>query len=293
MLNNLIQFLQKENYKRFYLALLRVIIGIHLLKEIILKFSAWDLLYSNHSTLQFNTHSIFIVSGTGDSFLKEHHLFIITTYIISLFFFIIGLGKNITAFFVFCLLFLLQRLNNAEVNGGDAFARFIVFYFIFANSFEYFCIHKNKPTALKNLISNLASFSMMLQLCVAYYFGFYNKVINPYWQDGSAMYYIFNTHAYASSGLNQILAQYNWLTIFLTYATLALEASFPFLIWVKKFRNPLLVIGLLLHMSIYFLMMLYNLQIVFLSIYGLFFTHDEWINFLKKRVNIIYRTFIK
>lgn len=293
MFNSLIIFLQKENYKRFYLALLRVIIGIYLLKEILLKSSSWDLLYSKQTLLQFNTHSVFAVSGIGDIFLKEHYLSVIISYIIALIFFIIGLGKNITAFIVFCLLFLLQRLNNAEVNGGDTLARFLIFYFIFANSFEYFSVQKSKANAVKNVVSNLAAYSMMIQLCIAYYFGFYNKVVNPYWQDGSAMYYIFNTHAYASSRLNQTLSQYNWLTVFFTYATLVLEASFPFLIWFKNCRTPLMIAGLLLHLSIYFLMMLYNLQIVFLSFYGLFFTHEEWMNFLKKRTNIIYRTFIK
>lgn len=293
MLNNLIIFLQKENYKRFYLSLLRVIIGVYLLKEILLKSSTWSLLYGKQTLLQFSTHSIFSVSGIGDSFLKEHYLLLILGYIICLLFFIIGLGKNFTAFLVFCFLFLLQRLNNAEVNGGDSLARFLIFYFIFANSFEYFSVQKSKPTTVKNLISNLAAFSMMLQLCVAYYFGFYNKVINPYWQDGSAMYYILNTHAYASSNLNHTLSQYNWLTIFLTYATLVLEATFPFLIWLKKCRNSLLILGLILHSSIYFLMMLYNLQIVFLSIYGLFFSHKEWMYFLKKRANNIYRLFMK
>jgi hypothetical protein len=243
--------------------------------------------------LQFNTHSVFAVTGIGDGFLKEHYLFVIICYITSLLLFLFGIGKNIMAAIVFCLLFLLQRLNNAEVNGGDALARFLIFYLIFANSFQYFAVKKSSSTPVTNLISNLASFSMMLQLCIAYYFGFYNKVINPYWQDGSAMYYIFNTHAYASTGLNKTLSQYNWLTIFFTYATLVLEVSFPFLIWFKKCRNPLMILGVILHLSIYFLMMLYNLQIVFLIFYGLFFTHEEWMNFLKKRINIFYRTMVK
>ena len=80
-INKLIYWLQKENYKSFYLALMRVLLSIFLLKEIILKQSAWSLLYSNHSLLQFNTHSAFLVLGVDITTLKNYYLYIIFTYI--------------------------------------------------------------------------------------------------------------------------------------------------------------------------------------------------------------------
>ena len=287
-INKLIYWLQKENYKSFYLALMRVLLSIFLLKEIILKQSAWSLLYSNNSLLQFNTHSAFVVLGVDITTLKNYYLYIIFTYIFSLLLFLFGIGKNLIVAFVFLLLLTLQKLNNAEVNGGDILARLILFYFIFANSFQYFSYKKNiisSPT--KNVISNLAAFSMMLQLCIAYYFSFYHKVCNLYWTNGSAMYYVFNTKEFIATNYNQILAQQNWFVYFTTYFTLVVELCFPFLIWFNKTRKPIMVAGLLLHLGIYFFMMLYNLQIIFLLIYGLFFTNEEWLNFCKKRFKFL------
>ncbi len=287
-LNYIISLLQKENYKGFYLSLMRVMLSIFLLKEILFKQATWVVLYSNQSSLQFNTHSTFLVFGIDIFFLKAHYLFIISIYIFCLLLFLFGIGKNVIAFLSFALLFLLQKINNAEVNGGDVLARFLLFCFCFANAYQYFCINKKKTnTATENVVSNLAALSMMMQLCIAYLLAFYHKIQNPYWQDGSAMYYILNTKAFMSTTFNVTLSHQTWLVYLTTYFTLALELLFPILIWFKKCRKPLIILGFALHLGIYFLMMLYNLQFVFLCIYGLFLSNTSWLQFCTKRLKFL------
>jgi hypothetical protein len=281
--NRVILKLQANNFKAAYLSILRVLMSLFLLKEILFKSLGWSLLYSNNSVLHFKTHSAFLVSGINVFWLKEHYLFVLSFYILMLLFFLFGIGKNIVACLCFLLLFLLQKINNVEVNGGDVLARFSMLCLCFCNSFQYLCYKPNtSSTPFKNVVSNLAVLSIMIQLCVAYLLAFYHKINNSYWQNGTAMYYIFNTEAYMSFRFNKTLANQNWIVYISTYFTLVLEFLFPIFIWIKRFRKPLIIGGLLLHLGIYIFMMLYNLQFVFISIYGLFLSNNWWIAVIDK-----------
>lgn len=283
--NNILVSLQKENYKRFYLAVMRIVLSLFLLKEIIWRHSVWELLYSSKTSLLFLQHSAFTVYHINVNIFKDHYLVVIYTYILLLLLMLFGIGKRLTIIAVFAVLFLLQKINNSEVNGGDLLIRFILFYFIFTNSFQYFCVKKTVTTSpFENVVSNLGAYSIMIQLCVTYAAAAYYKAVDSYWADGSAMYYIFNLDAFAHTSYNKLLSKQTWLMYFIAYYTIIIEAIFPILVWFKKYRNLMLWAGLALHLGIYFFMTLYNLQITFLSIYGLFFTTSEWLSFCKKRL---------
>ena len=285
-INDTIKYLEAKNYKAFYLALMRVLFGVFLLKEIAFKLPYSALLYSDQSVFKFNEHSSFVVLGIDVSFLKNNYQIILGVYILAILFFIFGIGKRFTAFVIFILILLLQKLNNSTVNGGDKMARLMMFYFVFANSFEYLCVKKNREmlqsSSFNNLVSNLAAYSMMIQLCLAYFVSFINKINNPYWLNGTANCYVFQTEAFQGTRFNQALSQSSFFVYISTYFTLLFEGGFAFLIWFKKLRKPLLIGGLILHFGIYFFMMIYNLQTIFLLPYGLFFANDEVLFFVKK-----------
>ncbi len=288
MLNNVFSYLHKENYKSAYLSIFRVVLALFLLKEIGYKIPFVETLYSNQSIFQFSEHSSFKIWGINYYFIKQHYLVLISCHIFFLMLFLFGVGKHFSTLMVFISLLLLQKLNNSTLNGGDKMARLILFYFIFANSFEYFCLKplKNKFDSTSNLISNLAVFSIMMQLCIAYFETFLNKISNPYWVNGSAMYYVFNTESHLGTKFNQTIAKSDFVVYCLTYFTLAFELLFPFLIWVKKTRFVFIVCGILFHLGIYFFMMIYNLQILFLLPYGLFYSNSEIKNFVNKKLKL-------
>ena len=291
LLNNTIEYLQHKNHKAFYLAVMRVFFGFFLLKEILLKLSSAAYLYGSNSIFRFTEHSSFIVFGIDITTLQEHYVMILSIYILAIILFIFGIGKRFTAFLIFFLILILQKLNNSTVNGGDKMARLLIFYFAFANSFEYFCLKKTNTkvqqnTATDNLISNLAAYSIMIQLCFAYFITFLNKFNNSCWFNGTAIYYVFQTEAYQGTHYNQLLTQSKLFVYVATYFALIFEGCFAFLIWFKKLRIPLLIGGLMLHFGIYFFMMIYNLQIVFLLPYGLFFSNQEVILFFKNKLRL-------
>jgi hypothetical protein len=289
-IKNTVIKLESNNYKAFYLSLFRILLAIFLFKEIIFKYEVWQLLYSNTTPLQFNTNSAFIISGIDVLFLKTHYLYIIFFYIISLLLFTLGIGKNVITFLCFTLLFLLQKINNVEVNGGDVMARFTLLCLSFSNCFEFMCIKPKKlNTKIGNLLSNLAALSIMLQLCLAYMVAFTHKIQNPYWQNGYAMFYVLQTEGFMSSEFNKTLASNIFCVYFSTYFTLFVEFLFPVLVWVKYCRKYVLIAGTLLHLGIYFLMLVNNLQYIFLLIYGLFIPNNIWIK-LYHKVKLIFNT---
>lgn len=68
-----------------------------------------------------------------------------------------GIGKRVTAFSIFMLLLVLQKMNNSTINGGDKMVKLMMLYFIFANSFEYFVIQKNKNKLVHRGIITLSA----------------------------------------------------------------------------------------------------------------------------------------
>jgi hypothetical protein len=270
----------KENYKSFYLAFLRVAISLWLLKEVFINWGDMDILYSTKSFMVRNDAALFSSFPIKFSVVRDHYLVLIWIYIIVLLLNIAGIGRWVTAILLFLLMDTVHKLNFGFVNGGDILARLIVLYLVFANSYEYFVWFKTTNTdpqtkRLSNLMSNLAAYSIMLQLCVAYLSSGIAKLHYPVWLNGEALYYTLSMERFVGTPLNHIIAHNAVLVKTGSYATLAFELLFPFLIWVKWCRKPLLIAGVIFHLFIYIFLMIYGFQIVFVLTYGLFLSNEE------------------
>ena len=274
-----LNWLQQNNYKSFCLAALRVAIGMWLLKELIINWPYMDLLYGQSAFVELKANVLNRVPG-GISFVRQYYWWFIIPYIVVIVLNIAGIGRWGTAFLLFLFQYLLQQMNYTILNGGDIMVRLMLFYMIFANSYQYFVLFKEKNTAskerkLQNLISNLAAFSIMFQLCLTYFLSGMEKLLDPIWWNGAGTYYALSMERFIGTPYNQYLVQFKWFNLITNYFTIAFELSFPFLIWIKKFRNPLMITGIIFHLSIYVFMMIYGFQIVFILMYGLFLPNDR------------------
>ncbi len=283
-----LEFLTADNYKAFYLAILRVAICTWLLKDVLINWSSMEVIYGREAFVVLNTNTIGRLPG-GYLFIREYYPFILAVYVTIIFLNMLGLGRNITAFFLFCSLYMLQKMNMSVTNNGDVMALLIVFYLVFADSYEYLVIGKIKTKSrgnqnVVNLVSNLAALSIMLQLCLAYLGSFVAKINNPLWFNGEATYYALSMERFVGTPFNQYLVQHKWFCYLTNYSVLAFEMLFPFLIWVKKFRKYLLLGGLVMHLCIYIFMMIYGFQMAFLMIYGLFISNETWLKWIRKLI---------
>ena len=289
-INYYIHHLQEQNYKSFYLAFLRVAISVWQFKELCINWSSFDVLYGEGAFVVNKPNFISRLPG-GFPMVTKYFWWLIIPYIGVIWLNIIGIGRWVTALALFILVDLLHKMNMSFLNGGDKMAKLILLYLVFADSYQYFVWKKKKDTAdsqrskRRNLLSNLAALSIMLQLCVAYFGTGLAKLMDSFWRSGEAVYYALLMERFMGTSFNHHIVQYKWLVISATYFVLLFELLFPVLIWIKKLRKPLLVAGILLHAGIYIFLMIYGFQIVFLLIYGLFLANDRLVEVTKKIVS--------
>ena len=162
----------------------------------------------------------------------------------------------------------------------------------FTNSWQYLSFVTYRESANKNFLSNLAVYSILIQLCVIYIVSGLHKVHSDAWFNGSATYYILNTVPYCSPIANNFKDS-PLFVVLSTYYTLFFELFFWILIWLKPTKKLMIFSGVGLHLSIYLLMMLYDFQILFIFVYGFFINNEFWFSkiFLLKKIK--YLTFLK
>jgi hypothetical protein len=272
---------QQKNEKAYYLAVLRVLVSLWFIKEMIFRWPAFETLYSNHSFLQLDSSPSLRAFGMDPHFLKAHYMVLVGVCMLLLLLNLFGIGRNIVSLLLFLSFTILYHLDNNFANSGDEMSMLLLFYLCFANTFSYFTLFKRKPLSpskekLYNLVSNIAAYSMMVNLCMAYFMAGIFKLMDPNWQNGTGIYYFANDDRYcvfAAGG--QHVAMPMVLSYILNYGTLLLELTFPVLVWYKKYRNVVFIICLLMHLCIYAFLMIYGMTIVFIIQYGMFYSNDE------------------
>lgn len=292
-IKNIIGQLQDQNHKAKSLAFVRVALCIWYLKELLFRWPALELLYNNHSILSIKPAYAFQLFHINASFLKEHYLLLVITCIILLILNLLGIGKNLVAFLLFIALTILYNLNNQFGNSGDEMALLLFFYLSFANSYRHwslskYTIEKESSQRLCNLVSNLVAYSIILNLCLVYFLAGYFKLQNFYWLQGSGILYFLNDERFSIFASGTTVQLPTWLMLTLNYGIIAFELGFPFLVWFKKSRNFILILGLLLHLGIYLFLMIYGMSIVFVLQYALFISDEELSRGLQK-INSIFK----
>lgn len=239
------------------------------------------LLYGRNSFI--NHDEKFPILGINPDFLRENYHFLLAFYVIFIALYFFGIGKNFTALIIFLFYKMFQTLNGMISNGGDNLLFFILIYMVFADTYKYFSVSpihykSNRVERISNLLTNLASFSIVLHLCVVYFSSAIGKINTTEWYIGVALYYTLISDRFNGTAYNEVLAKNGYFTTIGTYFTLAFELLFPFFIWNKNWRIPLIVSGILLHVGIYIFMMIHDFEILFIALYGLFFTDSEFLS---------------
>ena len=270
-----INWLQLKNYKSFYLAFLRVAISIWLLKDVLINWTSLDILYGPSGFTVPPSKLFFSITGEVYALIRHNYHWFVACYLAVICLNILGIGRWFTALLLFVSTWVLHHLNTSFINGGDRMAELILMYLIIADTYQYFVLQKQRfekvdEAKLKNLLSNLAAVSIMLQLCVIYFSLGLSKINDALWWQGEAVYYALLMERFEGTSLNKVIVQYKWLVVAANYAVMIFELLFPLLVWIKKLRRRLILAGIIFHACIYVFMMIYGFQIVFVLVYGLF-----------------------
>lgn len=264
--------LSENNLFSFYLPIFRVFISFHILKKLYLNMGSISIVFDEDYG---------IINRTVDklpffklNFIFEIPLIIQFTIVFSILY-MFGVFKNYIAVLLCVCNFILNDIFSLFGNGGDNLLYFLLMYMTFTNSFKFFSVGNYKESKISNLISNLGFLAILLHLTLIYFVSGIHKLHSDLWFNGVAIYYILNIERFCSP-LNHLISKNAFIIAFLTYSTILFEILFPILIWFKNFRVFFLFAGLLMHLGIYFFMMIYDFEILFIMIYGFYISNERW-----------------
>lgn len=191
---NFLENFSKENFFTCFLSIFRIYIGFHILKSVFISFEFVTLFQKDISVIKHSFPQCFSLLIETLVIIKFFNIpifiYLLIFFSLNLFF---GYLKNINFIFLF-LLFKIYIVYNLEIsNGGDNFMYLILLFMCFTNSWQYLSFVTYRESANKNFLSNLAVYSILIQLCVIYIVSGLHKVHSDAWFNGSATYYILNT----------------------------------------------------------------------------------------------------
>ena len=282
-MNYLLDKLAQRNRFEVYSSVFRIFICIHLVKDIISTWQYNALLYESKLFLPSTPSFILEMCSIKTEWIRNNFQWFITFYLILIVFYFFGIGKNITALFLFIFFEISQRLCYIILNGGDNLLKFIMLYMIFMDSYKYFSIKSKgqgaNGTYITNVSSNIAGLSICIHLCLAYFLSGIHKIHADVWFNGIATYYTLSSERFRGTRWNLILAKNGLFVTLTTYATILIEICYSMLVWFRKTRPFVITAAVLLHLGIYVFMMIYDFQLVFIVVQGFFISNDQWLRF--------------
>lgn len=276
------------NHFKFFSPIFRAFICLHLLKDLYYSWDLFPLLYLGKSFYPAQTSVFLDFFNISANVIREHFHIFIFLYIALIILWFFGIGKYLTSLLLFLFLCILQRMCHIILNGGDNLLFFCVLYMIFIDSYSFLSIKKSSPyknnkiTHFINFISNLSGYSICIHLCLVYFVSAMHKIHSDVWFNGIATYYIMKLERFQAFKVNNVLAKNGYFVTLTTYGSMFVELFYPFLIWLARWRYLMITLAVLLHLYIYFFMMLYDFQILYIIVQGFFIPNKSWEKFITK-----------
>jgi hypothetical protein len=180
---------------------------------------------------------------------------------------------------VTCWLFAVTTYANVHRNplatdAGENMIVLLSWLLCFTDSSAYFCLFRIRPrkplwgsfTSVVNMLHNAARFLIAWQICMTYFWAAFWKLGGDDWRNGTVMYTILHIQRFEPfPALSNALAANSVIVALLTYSTLAVQMSFPFLMWNQRVKPYIVFLGVAIHAGIAFVMGLvsFSLTMIF------------------------------
>ena len=181
--------------------------------------------------------------------------------------FISGFAPRLMSVVFFIFTWSLYTRNEIILDGGDNLLILVAFFLMFVDTSRNptnvpYEIRKNRFVAL---IHNFGVAAIVAQISILYFTSATAKIMGHKWQDGTAIYYVLRTSEFNLSPLTQIILHNAALCVVLTYSTIILQVAFPFLIWNKALKYPVILAAFTFHVAIAYFMGLVWFSLTLLS----------------------------
>jgi hypothetical protein len=105
--------------------------------------------------------------------------------------------------------------------------------------------------ALGDMLHNCAMLVIAVEVCLIYATAGWYKIQGSLWQGGSALYFPLHLDYFDPwPGLSHLLASHPVPVFLITYGTVMVQVSFPFLVFNRRIKNVLLVLMMIEHAAI-------------------------------------------
>jgi uncharacterized membrane protein YphA (DoxX/SURF4 family) len=164
----------------------------------------------------------------------------------------IGLFSRISSVVVYLSLVSIHWRNPFITNGGDDFLRVAGFFLVFSQAGAALSLdrlfrgQRTRSVAVIKDSSPWAQRMIQLELAFVYFMAFFNKVRGQTWRSGTAVFYVLHYPPLARFALPH-WALSSTAVQAETWSVLLFQLSFPFLVWFRRFRYPMLLLGLCFH----------------------------------------------
>lgn len=190
---------------------------------------------------------------------------------------VVGLGTRWMTVLTAVWFWSLHQRNPVLWDGGDNIIQIVLVYAVFANLGAYFSLDAERKRGrleatgtghqMKALLHNAAMLAVAVQLCLLYGTAGLYKVQGEAWRNGTAIYYIFRVGDFSWPGRSDFLRNNAYAVTALTYGTVALQLSFPFMFFSsRRARRVALASTALFHLGTAVLMGLVTFAAFMISI---------------------------
>ena len=167
---------------------------------------------------------------------------------------VVGWRPSLWLVVAFVLLVAIQRRNTMILNSGDIILRNLTVLLALtptgaAMSVDRIRRHGRDAFWTSGQVAPWGLRLVQLQMLIVYFFAFWSKS-GDLWRNGTAVSTAFRLQDLQRFGELAILVDNIWVVGFLTWSTLLVELALATLLWVKRLRPGLIVIGVLLHLMI-------------------------------------------
>lgn len=262
------------------IAVFRILYGVCVFMTLILLYTDWMDWFGVHGWISLSTMTavepgprlnLFTVFPQDDNWIRGFFwLFLVFTILLTL-----GLWSRVSSVIVFLCLTSIQQRQLFITHGGDTFLRVAGFFLMFAPSGAVCSLdrlmRRKKGREVDGPVRRTpwAQWLIQFELALVYVMSFWWKAKGHTWWNGTALYYVTHLQELGRFPIPQLLLSPMALRLG-GWFTLAFELAMGLIVWFKPFRYPLLLVGVLFHLTIEYAFNIPMFQWDILSAYVLF-----------------------
>jgi hypothetical protein len=267
------------------MALFRILYGILIIADLILLRPDWLVwlgprgLVSPETARQLEPGTrlnVFAILPASDAWVNAFFWFFLLWAVLLT----IGLFTRASSILVFFCLASMQQRDLYVVSSGDTLLRVAGFFLMFAPAGAALSVDRliriwnGRETARVQPRPPWAQRMIQFELALVYFATFCLKMEGPTWRDGTALYYVYHLDQFRRFPVPSFLLKPALIKA-QTWLTLAVEFSLGTLVWVRRFRYPILLLGVALHLSIEYSMNIPLFEWTMLAMYVTFVDPED------------------